>query len=141
VSSAIKRLAQDTRYHYRVVATTTDGSSLGADRIFRTRNRRPVIRGFRKRGASFRFRLSEKATVRITISRCRKRNRRGRCTRYKRVGSIRKKAKAGRNRVKFKGKLKGRKLVPGRYRATIVAADRRKSRSKARKVTFRIAAP
>jgi CSLREA domain-containing protein len=157
VSSAITRLAQDTTYHYRAVATTTDGSSLGADRIFRTRNRRPVVSGFRmtrrlfavksataaalKRGSAFRFRLSEKATVRITISRCRKRNRRGRCTRYRRVGSIRRKAKSGRNRVNFKGKLRGRKLAPGRYRATIVAADRRKSRSKARKVTFRIAAP
>jgi CSLREA domain-containing protein len=148
VSAPVTRLKQDTLYHFRLVATTSDGSAQGADARFRTANRRPDLSRFRitprqfevagasariaaRRGSAFKFRLSEKATVRIII--CGKAGKR-----CKKVGTLRRKGKAGRNRVRFSGKLRRRTLKAGRYRATARATDRRKARSRKRSVSFSI---
>jgi CSLREA domain-containing protein len=92
VAAALSGLATNTTYHYRLVATTGDGSAAGADRTFTTARDstpprflsasiRPRIfavnrRGARekpvtavKRGTTFRFGLSEDARVLFTIAR------------------------------------------------------------------------
>jgi hypothetical protein len=105
-----------------------------------------------KRGTAFRYRLSEPARVTITIRRktigrrvggkCRaptRRNRRRKpCILFKRVGRIGADAKAGRNRTKFSGKVRGRRLRRGRFRAVAVAKDSAGGRSTSRTVAFRI---
>ena len=108
-----------------------------------------------KRGTAFRYVLSEAAQVKFTIRRrtigrrvgrkCRVTTRanRGRkkCVLYKRAGALSTAGKQGRNRTKFSGKLRGRKLEPGRYRATSVATDPPGGKSKPRSVSFRIVRP
>jgi 6-phosphogluconolactonase (cycloisomerase 2 family) len=112
---------------------------------------RPRVR----RGTAFRYVLSEAARVTFTIrrrttgrrvrGRCRpatRRNRgRPRCALFKRVGRLAATGKAGRNRTRFSGKLRGRRLPPGRYRATAVARDAAGGRSAPRSVRFRIVRP
>ena len=110
--------------------------------------RRPRV----KRGTAFRYRLSEPARVTFTIRRrtigrrvagkcrplTRKNRKRRMCIRFKRVGRFAATAKAGRNRTKFSGKLRGRRLRRGRYRAVAVATDTAGGRSTRRSVAFRI---
>ncbi|WP_205695629.1 PKD domain-containing protein [Conexibacter sp. SYSU D00693] len=83
---------------------------------------------FRKRfrrtakGLAFRFTLSRPSAVTVTIDR-----RRGK--RWSRVGALpRKTLAAGRAKLSFSGRVKGKRLAPGRYRATLTAtADGRAS--------------
>jgi hypothetical protein len=102
----------------------------------------------------FRFRLTERARVRFTIERkkpgrrvgrkcrpsTRKNRKRRKCTRFRKVGRIRAAGKRGKNRTRFNGKLKGRNLQPGRYRATAVATDSAGGKSAPRRVSFQIVA-
>ena len=108
-----------------------------------------------KRGTAFRYSLTEAARVRFTIrrktigrrvgSRCRATTRanrsRKKCVLFKRVGAFATAGKQGRNRTKFSGKLRGRRLRPAPYRATSVATDASGGKSKARSVSFRIVRP
>ena len=87
-----------------------------------------------RRGTTFRYRLNERGTVKITIAR-----KKGR--RFKRVGALRAPGRRGGNRKRFSGKLKGRRLKQGAYRATAVATDSSGGRSRPRSVRFRIASP
>jgi extracellular elastinolytic metalloproteinase len=104
-------------------------------------------------GSAFRFRLSEGATVVITIEQalpgrrvgksCRKPTKRlrhrKRCTRYQKRGSLtRRKRKAGRNTVGFSGRIGLTPLHLGRHRATLSATDAAGNRSKRRYVSFTI---
>lgn len=101
---------------------------------------RPVVRKLRmtqrrfrvRRGATaFRFRLSEKATVRIVVKR-----------RGRRVGTIRRRGlSAGRHKIRFNGRLKGRKLRPGRYLAVLTATDGAGNVSRPRTIRFRVLRP
>ena len=106
-----------------------------------------------QQGSAFRFRLSERATVRIVLERilrgrrvgrrCRPPSRRLRrhrpCTRYRSVGTLtRRDLEAGRRRVAFSGRLGARALRPGDHRGVISAADAAGNRSRARKLTFEI---
>ncbi|HEX6229488.1 MAG TPA: choice-of-anchor Q domain-containing protein [Solirubrobacterales bacterium] len=108
-----------------------------------------------KRGTTFLYRLSEPARVRITIerkARGRKVRRRGktrcvrprrgktkpRCVRFIKVGSLSAQKQAGRRSTRFSGRLRGKRLRPGRYRATIVATDAAGQRSRPRRVAFRV---
>jgi DNA-binding beta-propeller fold protein YncE len=95
----------------------------------------PVVR----RGTAFRYTLSEAARIRIRIER-RKRRKRGGKVRFRSLGSVRAKGRSGRNRTPFNGRLRGRKLKPGAYRATAVATDSAGGRSKPRRVGFRVVA-
>ena len=81
----------------------------------------------RRRGTTFRYKLSEAAKVAFTIQR-----KKGK--RYVKAKKFSKASKAGAN----KRKLVTRKLKPGRYRATLVATDAANNRSKAKRLTFRI---
>jgi hypothetical protein len=88
------------------------------------------------KGTTFRFRLSQAATVKIALARVlsgrrvarrclaptRARRGRPRCTRYVAAGTLtRRNRPSGLNRVAFSGRLARRKLPAGRYRATITA--------------------
>jgi hypothetical protein len=117
------------------------------------KSRPPAVRV--PRGTTFRFTLSEPARVRIAFSRATagrrvgrsclaatqaRRNRR-KCTRYVAVGSISVSAVVGRNSVKFSGRLKGRALASGVYRASLTARDAIEQRSRVRTVSFRVVRP
>jgi hypothetical protein len=75
------------------------------------------------------FRLAAKATVRFTALKCLNR----RCTRTRSPGSFSRAFKSGKNRFRFTGRLRGKRLVAGRYR--LVAAPRGHV---PRRVAFRI---
>ncbi|MFL5834371.1 MAG: PKD domain-containing protein [Solirubrobacterales bacterium] len=108
-----------------------------------------------KFGTSFRYAVNETATVRFKIERkkvgrlvggkckplTKKNAGRKKCPIFKRVGSRSQQAKAGANRLKWNGKLKGKPLPPGSYRATVVATDRVGGRSAPQTVGFRILPP
>jgi hypothetical protein len=89
-------------------------------------------RAFRRR-TRVRFSLSEAAAVRFAV----RRRSDGR-----RLGSFVRPAAAGRNSVRFAGRLhlRGRpvSLAPGRYRLTLVARDPSGNRSAARRLPFRV---
>jgi Domain of unknown function (DUF4394) len=107
------------------------------------------------RGTTFRFTLSEAAQVRIAFARettgrrvggrclaaTPARRKRAKCTRYITVGSISVSGKVGRNSVKFSGRLKGRALASGAYRASLTARDAIGQRSRVRTVSFRVVRP
>jgi hypothetical protein len=90
-------------------------------------------------GTRFRYSLSEPAKVRITIERkSRGHCKRKKCVRFKKTGTLTSAAKAGRNTTRFSGKLRGRRLRPGSYRATAIATDSAGGKSRPRRVAFRI---
>ena len=114
-----------------------------------------------KRGTTFRYRLSEPATVSIAIERrargVRARARaRGRCVaprhnrarakkhkgkpciRWVRAGRLKALQGAGSQKLPFSGRFKGKALKPGRYRARAVAKDSGAARSRERRISFRI---
>jgi Tol biopolymer transport system component len=86
-----------------------------------------------KRGTTFRFTLSEAAVTKIAIAR-----RQGkRKVRFVPVLALtRTKTAAGRNRVRFTGRVGKRKLRPGRYRATLTATDAAVNTSRPRTISF-----
>jgi hypothetical protein len=144
VSAVLDGLAPGTTYHVRLVATNADGTNASADATFTTTAQgggaakdttAPIILSAsvkpktfrRRRGTTFRYKLSEPAKVVFTIQR-----RKGK--RYVKATRFSKASKAGANIWKFRT----RKLRPGRYRATLVATDAAGIRSKARRVTFRV---
>jgi len=143
-------------------AKPTGTSGKGPARPARDRVR-PTLRGVtlsrtsfrasgRRSGTAVRFRLSEAASVRLTVARlttgrrvggtCRKATRATRsaprCRRYVTVGRLAKPMPAGAGRMTFSGRLAGRRLPAGRYRMTVVATDAAGNRSKAVHALFRI---
>ena len=127
----------------------TVGSATVAPKVVLPPNPKPVIRklevvpakfapkmrgvkpGKVKLGTTFRYRVSEASTVRFKIER-----KKGK--RFKKLGSRPQSVKAGANKLKWNGKLKGKPLKPGRYRATVVATDADGGRSAPKTVGFRI---
>jgi hypothetical protein len=149
----------------RTMPATPTASSPGAD------TRRPTVSGFTvtprrfrvarkataidaaRRGAQFRFGLSEAASSRIVIDRALPGRRVGRrckpathrlrrhrpCTRFTRAGTLRRANRpAGLNRVPFSGRIAKRALAPGHYRATTTATDRAGNVSQPRRMRLRI---
>jgi hypothetical protein len=100
-------------------------------RVFAPLARSTTARRHVKRGTRFRYTLSEAGTVTITIDRRRP-------GRDRRVGVLRSREQAGRQSLRFSGRLRGRTLRPARYRARAVAIDRQGARSRPRRLTFRI---
>jgi PKD repeat protein len=91
-----------------------------------------VSRKKTKSGTVFRYKLTEKAKVRFKIER-----RKGK--RFKKAGPpLNAKGKAGKNKLKFSGRLKGKALKPGSYRVTAVATDSSGGRSAPRSVSFHV---
>ena len=104
-------------------------------------------------GSTVSYRLSEPAVVKFRVERAvvgrraggrcvkpgRSNRRARRCTRYVTLGgSFTHRGKAGNNRFKFSGRLRGRKLRPGRYRLRAVATDPAGNKSRAKRSRFRI---
>lgn len=103
------------------------GRSAGAPVLSALRESRAGFAvGRHSRGTVFSFRLDRRAIVRVVI-------RRGR----HRVATLRHTGHAGRNRIRFSGRVAGRALRPGRYRATFTACNRAGT-SRARMLSFRI---
>jgi sugar lactone lactonase YvrE len=109
-----------------------------------------------RRAVNFRYRLSEAATVAIRIDRalrgrrvgrgCRRPGRRrlargGPCTRWRWAATLRQNGVPGANSRRFSGRVRGRLLRPGRYRAIAVAVDGVGNRSVARRVRLRVVPP
>jgi nitrous oxidase accessory protein NosD len=88
-----------------------------------------------RRGATLRFRLSENATMRFSVSRASKQKKR----KARAVGSLRLSGRAGANSTHFRGRVGKKWLRPGRYRGTLVATDSAGNRSVAKRLSFRIA--
>jgi hypothetical protein len=106
-----------------------------------------------RRGATFRLRLSERARVSIRFQRARPGRKSGRrcakatranrrraaCTRYVDWGpKLRAGTRAGNAKIRFKGRLRGRGLPFGHWRATVVARDPAGNRSPGRRLSFRV---
>ena len=104
-------------------------------------------------GANVSYRLSEAAAVRFTVGRAfRGRRVRGRCVRATRAnrraqrctrhqtlrGSFTHRSKTGLNSFTFSGRLRARRLQPGRYRLRAVATDPAGNTSRPRRDRFRI---
>ncbi len=102
-------------------------------------------------GTTFRYALSERASVVFTIEqrlspqrtgrRCRRvgaKRRRGRCKRYRLSGRFTAKSKRGRNSKRFSGRIAKTSLRPGGYRATLLATDSAGNRSNLRRLNFRV---
>jgi glucose/arabinose dehydrogenase len=136
-----------------VVAPRVSGLALGT-RAFRAASKGGSIA--RKRtpvGTRVRFRLSEAATARFTIDRAARGRKKGRrcvapkkakrkargCRRYVRMkGGFSRHSKAGPNSFRFTGRLRGRKLRPGRYRLVLVSRDAAGNKSAAKRAKFRV---
>ena len=112
-----------------------------------------VPRKLRPRGsATFRWQQSEPGTVSIAVEqvaggrkvgrKCRKPSRRLRkrpyCVRLVAMGSVSAKGVSGANAFKFTGRIGGRTLKPGKYRAALVARDAAGNGSVPRRVSFTV---
>jgi hypothetical protein len=61
-----------------------------------------------------------------------------RCRAYTRIGSIRQTVSPGRNTIRFSGRIAGRRLRPGRYRALLVITDSAGNVSRTERINFRV---
>jgi hypothetical protein len=61
-----------------------------------------------------------------------------RCKAYKKIGSIKQAVVPGQNTIVFTGRVAGRKLRPGRYRALLVIRDAAGNVSRVERVRFRV---
>jgi sugar lactone lactonase YvrE len=106
-----------------------------------------------RRATTFRYRLSESAAVVMRIERalpgrhvrggCRAPGRRpvprrARCTRWRGVIVLREQEAAGANSLRFSGRVGGRRLVAGRYRASAEATDAVGNRSQPTSIRLRV---
>jgi hypothetical protein len=80
-----------------------------------------------KKGTTFTFVLSRAGRVKITIYRGRKK-----------VGTLTRTGKAGKNTFLFNGKIGRKRLKRGPYRASLVASDGSGQRSPARSIAFKL---
>jgi 6-phosphogluconolactonase (cycloisomerase 2 family) len=106
-------------------------------------------------GTTFRYTVNEAGTVRFKIElkkvgrlvgkKCKpqtpKNAGKKKCPLFKGVGSRSQKAKAGANKLKWNGRLQGKPLLPGSYRAAVVATDKAGGRSAPKRVGFRVLPP
>ena len=92
--------------------------------------------------ASVRFRFERKKVGRLVGKKCKpataKNKAKKKCPLFKPVGNRTQAAKAGANKLKWNGNLKGKPLPAGSYRATVVATDKAGGRSAAKTVGFRL---
>jgi streptogramin lyase len=113
-----------------------------------------LVRRVTPKGSSLRYSLSEPSTVTIVIAQprsgrrvgrtcrapTRSNRRRPRCTRYVRVGKLKRRGLQGANTVKFTGRIGRKALKPGSYRATATAKDAAGNVSRPSVASFTIAA-
>ncbi|MFL5824295.1 MAG: choice-of-anchor Q domain-containing protein [Solirubrobacteraceae bacterium] len=112
LSATFTALRPDTTYHYRLVASSADGTSRGLDQMFTTRPIAPVISSLRVDTSLYRIAYSdsEAATTTLTVGRCQNRH----CTRRTHVETTSHRDRAGANTVRLPV------LPAGRYRLAAV---------------------
>jgi hypothetical protein len=123
-----------------------------APSVFAVGSRGTVVAAAR-RGTTFRYRLSERATLRVAFEerslgrrsgrRCladsRARRRLPRCIRFVARGALtRRNRPAGAGSLAFSGRVGSRPLKLGRYRTTFTATDPSRNRSVPRRIYFRV---
>jgi hypothetical protein len=64
--------------------------------------------------------------------------RKRRCKAYKRIGSIQRVVAPGQNTINWNGRIAGRRLGPGRYRALLVITDSAGNKSSVERIRFRV---
>jgi hypothetical protein len=101
--------------------------------VFRAAPRGPSVSAVAV-GTQVRYKLSEAAVAHFRVQRLKS----GRYVSLR--GGFTHAGKAGANRFKFTGRLRGRKLKPGRYRLVEVAVDAAGNKSATERVRFRIVA-
>ena len=101
--------------------------------LVQTKRRLRSLRRSLARGRSVR-RLRGRAKTRSLARLLRKR----RCSAYKKVGEIRQAVVAGRNTIVFSGRIAGRRLGAGRYRARLVVTDAAGNVSRVETLNFRV---
>jgi hypothetical protein len=162
VSAPLTGLRQGATYHFRLVASGPEGTTMGDDQTFTTSDRtKPVLTLLRvgpglfhrKNGATFAFTLSENATVTFRFDhvlrgvrrgkRCVKitrRNRRRRpCTRYLPVlGSVFQQGAEGPNSIHFDAKVGTKLLTFGAYRLRATPRDAAANVGKTALAAFRV---
>jgi hypothetical protein len=84
-----------------------------------------------KRGTTIRFTLSEAGSVSIAIQSVKKRK-------VKTIGTLTRTGKAGKNSVKFTGRLGRKALAVGSYRAVVGATDAAGNKAKTKTLSFKI---
>ena len=84
-----------------------------------------------KRGTTIRFTLSKASSVSIAIQSVKRRK-------VKTVGRLRRARKAGKNSVKFTGRLGRKALAVGSYRAVVGATDAAGNKAKTKTLSFKI---
>jgi hypothetical protein len=80
-----------------------------------------------RRGTAFRLTLSKAATVKIAVRHAKRS-----------AGALKRSSHKGANRIAFSGRIGRRVLRPGRYVATITAADASGKRSAPRTLRFTV---
>ncbi|PZS34041.1 MAG: hypothetical protein DLM61_04275 [Pseudonocardiales bacterium] len=88
-------------------------------------------------GALLRYRLSKPATVAFSVERAKSGHRGGQQA-VRLPGTFTRPSRSGRNRVRFTGRLRGRRLPPGRYRLVAVATDAAQNKSAVARTRFAI---
>jgi Ca2+-binding RTX toxin-like protein len=136
------------------ISPVISGASASHPR-FRVERGGTIARSLTPRGTAFRFALSERASVRVSIdhgfpgrregSHCRTKSkpRHGRrCTLWKLIRRFTRSGVPGQNEIAFSGRVrigrKGHYLHPGYYRAGLKATDAAGNRSKTKRVYFRV---
>jgi hypothetical protein len=100
----------------------------------RVRGRRRCVPQTRRRLRALRRQAGSRAEFRRLL-------RRRRCTAYKRIGSIQQAVTPGSNTIVFSGRIAGRRLRPGRYRALLVITDSAGNVSRVERIRFRVLRP
>jgi PKD repeat protein len=118
----------------------------------------PTGKGKKKRkpGTTLHYKLSEKARVTFAVQRKLKGHKVGKsckplspkdhaakpkCTLLRAIGRFSTAGKAGKNKKRFSGKLKGRRLPPGAYRVVATAVDSAGGKSAPRSANFKVKTP
>jgi hypothetical protein len=97
----------------------------------RVRGKRRCVPATKKRLRALRRRAGSLAAYRRL-------RRKRRCTAYKRIGSIQQNVTAGQNNIVWNGRIAGRRLRPGRYRALLVITDSAGNKSRVERIRFRV---
>jgi hypothetical protein len=126
---------------FSVGAARTASSGQRATTIAFTLSRRSTVTISFARKLQGRLTASSRKSARRCVKSSAKLAKRPRCTRYRAAGKlVRSGLAAGKRSIAFSGRVGGRALPSGRYRATIVAIDRSHHRSRAKTASFTIVA-
>ncbi|HEX2234311.1 MAG TPA: hypothetical protein VHG69_13210 [Thermoleophilaceae bacterium] len=112
----------------------------------RQRGRTRCLQQTRRRLRNLRRSLARQPAVRRLRGRARSRRlagliRRRRCRAFRRIGRITQVVTPGRNTIVFSGRVAGRRLRPGRYRARLVIRDAAGNVSRTETVLFQVLRP